>query len=983
MFPIVEYQQFITSPSTNAKKKLPAIGANNVESRKNRWSDRLSLPTTPAQSQFVAKQRQQGTGRYVHQTVAPPPLHLIKSFEPQSGNKWSARGTPKSLVDKLRYARLNDDGVPKSNRPSIPSLTMRSKNSSKSESNNSNGDYLLSSEDEDAGNCDFDSIFDYYDSSPQPIHSAPIQNQMASNEQLKSNSYSEERKQSSRSIPLIEASVPVTSVRQTKDRGTQSDNHTKESEYIKRINNLETKYAHLEKDHLKRQADMEKISRLVKDVPRASKTDSRQEYYINLLILKWCQQKFGKDQVGGFLGKLEFSMRILPNTHAHTDLQDQFRHSLSKLQFNNAKALIMNVIKQVPHTWINPWMEDGFHHSAFLLDIFDCVLSMEKRDPQTAYRLIVESMWPYCESIKSKSCLPSELIEQAQVHFRFLYTMFQARWPGTNLPFLYMDDGPMSLSNPFISWNWKEALESFWCDIMASFYARYGLSSFVSEYHEKVTGFEFLAAFFVNRFTAMDGNNAFGYHMNVPNSLNDMNEYVQVFDQLKTIVQPEPADSKQAALMKNLSSRKNSIGFFRMDSKSAGSIKSIAETANHLSTTSSQNIFPTPNQTQGTIAWKQISAPVFLPGHVEHADIVEFKKDHHLLAISCKEDRNISFWTIVLNSEDGCYSVQPFYTHATKRPLAMLSFFKDSCSLRTLLLYAEYNQVVVFDVQERKILHRATNLHRNILLQAEFLPLPFQTDLGRRATCITLGFDNSLKISKIPFSEDYEDLEVIDKLHSSVSQMFTSFCIRKHEDNVYDMILAAEPAQFKIYKLRRHGTLHHSQTINVDSIKHVPRISRMVYRTGKPDQILLSSERDNRLFVIDLSSKSVVRQFSARFLKLCKRSDVSFSPSGNLITVGTEPLNPEPPSDTTTGSKHKNLRRHVIQESRSSAKKTTDSQVSALAWDLEGKLVVTGTRHDSLASKCMWFNDSESAVAIAGNQITVITCDKAATNLIG
>ena len=146
--------------------------------------------------------------------------------------------------------------------------------------------------------------------------------------------------------------------------------------------------------------------------------------------------------------------------------------------------------------------------------------------------------------------------------------------------------------------------------------------------------------------------------------------------------------------------------------------------------------------------------------------------------MSFHEKKMISIWNLS--------KMELAHNHLTKKAAVQCLKFYDSSApgapYHSLLLYAEYKDIYLFDWRRHQIVKR-WDLHRNIVLQLDFLPFNQRKNIMTATTrsgvrAISLAFDHSIKIWDV-MEQQEDNPRLIDKIHSSGGQPFTAFAIRE------------------------------------------------------------------------------------------------------------------------------------------------------------------------------------------------------------
>jgi hypothetical protein len=289
-----------------------------------------------------------------------------------------------------------------------------------------------------------------------------------------------------------------------------------------------------------------------------------------------------------------------------------------------------------------------------------------------------------------------------------------------------------------------------------------------------------------------------------------------------------------------------------------------------------------------------------LSGKVECMDaVIDFATGNIIVALAYKEKKLVTVHDVSNGRLLG--------SHRTKKPVSFLRFFKSNDEdASSLLLFAEFRDVVLMDWKSQQQLRR-WNLHRNIILQLDFVP-PLRARFGKgwssKKLGISLAFDHSIKIWDL--ADQADEPKPIDKIHSSSGQPFTAFCFRHiSADDNPELVVAQEKGIFKIFKMRSQGSLHLVNTVTVGTMKYFPKVTCMNMDPQNVNQLLAACESDNRLFVIDLETGEIVKQFAGRLFNMDKHAVAQFSPRGNYVIAGSVPQHvkaPIPPTRPTLPS---------------------------------------------------------------------------------
>lgn len=269
---------------------------------------------------------------------------------------------------------------------------------------------------------------------------------------------------------------------------------------------------------------------------------------------------------------------------------------------------------------------------------------------------------------------------------------------------------------------------------------------------------------------------------------------------------------------------------------------------------------------------------------------------HHslIVCVAFKEKKLLSFY----NATEG----QLLFQHRTRKPVTSLRFFRNRDQQdNAWLMYGEFKDIVLFDWRYQQVLRR-WSIHRNIVLQLDFVP-PLKSKFGgargqgaanARHLAISLAFDHSIKLWDL--SDTAEQPQLVEKIHSSSNQPFTAFCFRKPADSENaEIVVAQDKGIFKIYKLRGQGTLHLVHNITIDAVKYAlvclslcvwtlvfspcmslllstlrsfPKICHIEPDQFNLDHLLCACEADSRVFVVDIVNKEAVKQLSGRHFTL-------------------------------------------------------------------------------------------------------------------
>lgn len=191
------------------------------------------------------------------------------------------------------------------------------------------------------------------------------------------------------------------------------------------------------------------------------------------------------------------------------------------------------------------------------------------------------------------------------------------------------------------------------------------------------------------------------------------------------------------------------------------------------------------------------------------------------VAVSFNSKRLVQIWNAT-SGEIQC-------NHYTKKtPASCLTFMTPEMlherASASLLAYTEYRDIFIFDWKKKQVIQKL-EIHRNVVLTLSFLSFR----INQKHCGISIGFDNSIKLWEI----DENGYQVLDKLHSSIRQHYTAFCmIRTTSTSVsniiilrtiitqgWQMLLAQDKGIFKLVKIRTDGSFHLLDTINIDVLK--------------------------------------------------------------------------------------------------------------------------------------------------------------------
>lgn len=488
-------------------------------------------------------------------------------------------------------------------------------------------------------------------------------------------------------------------------------------------------------------------------------------------------------------------------------------------------------------------MEDSFDELMYVLDTYKCMQSIEQKIEEEARRHLTGGLYAYIrrlekrcntdDNAEARSVLVSQKTDYCDLCIVFLMTFDPERtrsWPFFES---VLETYSPRASNTYENWNWERERNTFWKAAEDSYHERYS--------HEGANKYPAYALFISEYFIARKPKYPWIDQLiiaaekleRIKGILDDSTdlkvqqscEYVEP----KAVSLPHSASKKKAqSEMKQTLERKQS-GKINADRQpqsdhTKSSVSSGTKTTEYkqiLRHYMKQNDDPVEEQWNSEPSKPEITAEIIqtsgpLQGKVEVMDaILDPTTSSVIVAVGYKEKKLISFYDL---SSDHILA-----QYRTRKPVTTLMFYRSNnpANFHSLLLFSEFKDVVLLDWRQQQVLKR-WNLHRNVVLQLDFVP-QLKARFGKpvsnlRQLGISLAFDHSIKIWDL--SDQNSEPRPVEKIHSSSGQPFSSFCFRvpDAEENP-ELIVAQEKGIFRVYKLRSQGSLHLVNTLAVDVMK--------------------------------------------------------------------------------------------------------------------------------------------------------------------